>query len=170
MSNTNIVELVKAEDYSLPIKVWEYTSLDRACMRMVIRGTWIFNTHLDVNLIKDALAKTLSYYPHLAGRMKSQDGITLTNDGVPFESSCEPELTVEDAIKRNDFTNINEFSIRIRPARLFKGLEAPLSIKVTRLINGSVLGVQCSHACMDGDSFYTMVYNWGQLCRNKPFD
>ncbi len=166
----NYLELIKAEEYSLPIKVWEYTPLDRACMRMVIRGTWIFNTGLDVNLIKDALAKALSYYPHLAGRMKNQDGITLTNEGVPFESSYQPELAVEDVVNRNDFSNINEFSIRIHPTRFFKGLEAPLSIKVTRLKNGSVLGVQCSHACMDGDSFYTMVYNWGQLCRNKSFD
>ena len=170
MNNINFQELVKAEGYSLPFKIWEYTPLDRACMRMVIRGTWIFNTSLDVNLIKDALSKVLSYYPHLAGRMKCQEGVTLTNEGVPFETSYEPELTVEDVLKRNDFTNINEFSIKINPARFFKGLEAPLSIKITKLKNGYVLGVQCSHACLDGDSFYTMIYNWGQLCNNQPFN
>lgn len=48
---------------------------------MAIRGTWIFKTPLDVELMKDALAETLSYYPHLAGRMTSQAGVTLTDEG-----------------------------------------------------------------------------------------
>jgi hypothetical protein len=119
-------EYVKAEAYNLPYEVWEFTPLDRACLRMVIRGTWIFNNELDVKLIKDALGKTLSYYPHLAGRMKNQAGITLTNDGVPFSLADEPGLSIEDVLKRDDFTNIKYFSTEIKSARLMKGLDAPL--------------------------------------------
>ena len=137
---------------------------------MVIRGTWFFNTPLDAQQIKDALAKTLSDYPHLAGRMKTKAGITLTNNGVPFSIVGEPDLTLEDALKRDDLSNINHFSLAIKTARLQKGLDAPLSVKITELNNGSVLGVQCSHALMDGDSFYTFVYNWGQICRGESFE
>lgn len=170
MKKGEAVELIKAKEYSVPFNIWEYTPLDRACIKMVIRGTWIFDTHLDVELMKDALAKTLSHYPHLAGRMISQVGVTLTDDGVPFGIADEPELSVEEVLKRGDSTNIKHFSIGINPGRFSKGLDSPLTVKVTKLKNGTVLGVQCSHACMDGDSLYTLVYNWGQFCRNESFD
>jgi hypothetical protein len=170
MNKSESTAYVKAERYSVPFDVWEFTALDRACLRMVIRGTWIFDTAVDVDLLKDALAKTLSYYPHLAGRMKNQAGITLTNDGVPFSTADEPELMIEDVLKRDDLANIKSFSTEIKTARLQKGFDAPLSVKLTSLKNGSVLGIQCSHACMDGDSFYTMVYNWGLICRGKSIE
>ncbi len=170
MKKGKAVELIKAKEYSVPFNIWEYTPLDRACIKMVIRGTWIFDTHLDVELVKDALAKTLTHYPHLAGKMISQAGVTLTDNGVPFGTADEPDLSVEEVLKHDDSTNIKHFSIGINPGRFSKGLDSPLSVKVTRLKNGTVLGVQCSHACMDGDSFYTLVYNWGQICRNEIFD
>lgn len=170
MNKGEAVELVKASDYDVPFDVWEYTALDRVCLRMVIRGTWIFDTRLDIDLLKSALSKTLGCYPHLAGRMVNQRGITVTNDGVPFGTADEPQLSVKDILKRDDFTNIRAFSVAVNPARLSKGLAAPLSVKVTHLRDGSVLGVQCSHVCMDGDSFYTLAYKWGQICRAEPFD
>jgi hypothetical protein len=170
MEKAGAVELIRAKEYDMPFKVWEFTPLDRACLKMVIRGTWIFDTQLDVGLMKEALAKTLSYYPHLAGRMSNQAGVTLTNEGVPFVTAAEPELTVEKVLERDDANNINDFSVGIKAGRFSKGLDSPLSVKVTSLKNGTVLGVQCSHACMDGDSFYTLVYNWGQICRNEAFD
>ena len=170
MNKGEVAKLIRANEYMVPFRVWEFTPLDRACLKMVIRGTWIFETQLDVGLMKEALAKTLSYYPHLAGRMSSQAGVTLTNEGVRFVSSAEPELTVEEVLERNDANNISNFSVGINAGRFSKGLDSPLSVKVTRLKNGTVLGVQCSHACMDGDSFYTLVYNWSQICRNEAFD
>jgi hypothetical protein len=170
MNKSETTAYVKAEAYSAPFEVWEFTALDRACMKMVIRGTWVFDTHLDVDQLKDGLGKTLSFYPHLAGRMENQAGITLTNEGVPFSIADEPDLLVEDVLKGDDVKNIKYFSTAIKTARLQKGLDAPLSVKLTRLKNGSMLGIQCSHACMDGDSFYTMVYNWGQICRGESFE
>lgn len=170
MNKIASTEYLKSEAYNRPFEIWEFTALDKACFRMVIRGTWIFDTHLDVDQLKGGLSKTLSFYPHLAGRMKSQAGITLTNDGVPFSIADEPDLFVEDVLKRDDMKNIKDFSITIKPAHLQKGNDAPLSVKYTGLKNGSVLGIQCSHACMDGDSFYTMVYNWGRICRGESFE
>jgi shikimate O-hydroxycinnamoyltransferase len=170
MNSGDVAELIKARDYNVPFNVWNYTALDRACMKMVIRGTWIFEAPLDVELMKAALAETLGYYPHLAGRMNSQAGVTITNDGVPFGIADETDLSVEEVIKRDDTTNINQFSLGINPGRFSKGLDSPLSVKITRLKNGSVLGVQCTHACMDGDSFYTMVYNWSKICRGEAIE
>ena len=164
------VELIKADDYNLPYEVWQFTPLDWACFRMVIRGTWIFDVPLDVDSMKNALPKILSFYPHLAGRMKDKSGLALTNAGIPFVVADEPDLLVEDLLKRDDYVNIKALSHEIKPARIQKGLDAPLSVKITRLRNGTALGVQCSHACMDGESFYTMVFNWSQLCRGETIE
>jgi len=43
LNKSELTEYVKAERYSVPFKVWEFTALDRACLRMVIRETWIFS-------------------------------------------------------------------------------------------------------------------------------
>ncbi len=99
--------------------------------------------------------------------MKEASGITLTNEGVPFTVVDKPGWQLKDLHQRDDVTNINEMTTGIKPARLIKGLDSPLTVKLTRLKDGSVLGMQCTHACMDGDSFYTMAYKWGQICRNQ---
>ena len=41
-----------------------------------------------------------------------------------------------------------------------------MHITLTRLRDGSVLGVRCNHGCMDGMSFYTFADNWSRLYRN----
>ncbi len=170
MNKNEPIEQVRAEKYNVPYAVWEFTPLDKACYKMVIRGTWVYDKHLDTEQLKKSLSKLLSYYPHLAGRMKDDRGIALTNEGVSFTVSDRPDLPIAKVLKREDLLTIKECTMDIKPIRLRKGLIAPLSVKLTRLKNGSVLGIQCSHACMDGDSFYTMVYNWGQIYKNEFFD
>jgi len=168
MENKSNIEYIRAEENAQPEKIWKFSVLDRACLPMVIRGTWVFGGELDIDVLKSGFKKLLKYYPYLSGRMLTSNEISFTNDGVPFLITENLGLSIED-IKRED-KFINDFSIKINPAKIKKGLEAPLSIKITKLKDGYVLGMQCSHALMDGDSFYTMVYNWGQICRAKDFE
>jgi shikimate O-hydroxycinnamoyltransferase len=167
INKNSTTEFIQAEESKSSPDVWQFSPLDQACLRMVLRGTWLFAGQLDVDDLKEGLKELLAYYPHLAGRMKEASGITLTNDGVPFTVVDKPGWRLEDLEQRDDFTNINEMTTGIKPARLKKGFDSPLTVKLTRLKDGSVLGVQCSHACMDGESFYTMAYNWGQICRKQ---
>jgi len=170
LNKNAISEYIRAEDNIDPSMAWRFSVLDQSCLPMVIRGTWIFDVPLDVNVMKAGLKKLLNYYPHLSGRMKDKTGIHLTNDGVPFIVANEPDLLIADAYrkyKKDDL--INHFSMEIKPSRIKRGIDAPLSVKITKLKDVSVLGIQCSHACMDGDSFYTMVYNWGQICKKEDF-
>lgn len=159
-------EFIQAEESRPSPGGWQFSPLDQICLHMVLRGTWLFAGQLDADELKKGLMKLLAYYPHLAGRMKENSGITFTDEGVPFTVVDQPDLCLEDLYRSDDFTNIKEMSTAIKPAKLKKGLDSPLSVKLTRIKDGSVLGVQCSHACMDGDSFYTMIYNWGRICRN----
>ncbi len=167
INKNSTTDFIQAEESKPTPGVWQFSPLDQICLRMVLRGTWLFAGQLDVDDLKEGLRKLLTYYPHLAGRMKEVSGITLTNDGVPFTVIDKPGWQLVDLAQRDYFTNINEMTTGIKPARLMKGLDSPFTVKLTRSKDGSVLGLQCSHACMDGDSFYTMAYNWGQICRNQ---
>ena len=101
--NTNAtIEYIRAKENICPSTVWEFSVLDRACFSMVIRGTWIFDLQLDVNVMKAGLKKLLNYYPYLSGRMKDKTGIHLTNDGVPFTVTHESGLSIADAYKKHN--------------------------------------------------------------------
>lgn len=167
MNPNATTEYIRAEENIQPSGAWKFSVVDRACFSMVIRGTWIFDVQLDVTIMKEGLKKLLNYYPHLSGRVKDKTGIRLTNDGVPFTVKHEPGLSIADAIKKDNI--IPYFSTEIKPSRIRRGIDAPLSITITTLKDGSVLGIQCFHACMDGDSFYTMAFNWGQICKKEGF-
>jgi hypothetical protein len=168
MTNQNsTTEFIQAEESKLSPEVWQFSLLDRACLPMVIRGTWIFAGQPDVGALRQGLRSLLTYYPHIAGRMKDKTGITLNNEGIPFTVVDRPDLQLEELYNGDDITIIKELSTEIRLGRLKKGIDPPLTVRITRLKSGTALGVQCSHACMDGDSFYTMVRNWGRICRNE---
>jgi len=167
MSSNSNIEYIKAEENVHTSKVWNLTLLDQSCYPMVIRGTWIFDKQLEVNILKAGLKKLLNYYPTLCGRMKNKTSINLTNDGVPFTEVDESDLSLKDVNKIKK--PIKHFSTEIKPSKIIRGLGPLMSIKITKLNDGCVLGIQCSHMCMDGDSYYTMVYNWGQICKKEDF-
>ncbi len=160
-------ELVRAQDSIHPLTKWEFTALDRACLPLVIRAVWVFDAQLDVGTMKAGLQRLLGHYPHLSGRMRDKTGVHLTNDGVPV--TVTDDLSVRAAGVPEVSDPERRFSIEIKPSRITRGTDPPLSVKITRLQDGTVLGIQCSHSCMDGDTFYTMVYNWGRICRQADF-
>ena len=137
-------------------------------MSLVIRGIWLFNSPLDINVMKAGLKKLLNYYPHLSGRMKDTSGIHLTNEGIPFTATRETELSVADVHRMT--SPEKHFSTELNLPRINRGMDAPLSVKVTGLKDGTVLGIQCLHACLDGSSFYTMADNWGRICRKEKIE
>lgn len=151
-----------------PSKVWKFSLLDRACLSMVIRGVWIFDRELDVGVMKAGFRKLLGYYPHLSGRMKDYTGIALTNEGGPFTVVDRLDLSVRDVYRMENLTK--HFSDAIKISRVKRGVSAPLSVRITGLKDGSALGIQCVHGCMDGHGFYTMADNWGRICRGKDFE
>ncbi|KYK20049.1 hypothetical protein AYK25_09160 [Thermoplasmatales archaeon SM1-50] len=167
MNKNDTVEYIRSLENIYPLKEWKLSLLDQSCYPMVIRGTWIFDVQLDVNTMKTGLKKLLNYYPLLSGRMKDKKTIYFTNDGVPFTVKDESDLTIKDVHKMENL--INHFTSEIKPPKIMRGIDPPMSIKITKLKNGCVLGIQCSHMLMDGYSFYTMVYNLGKICKKEDF-
>ena len=48
---------------------WVFTPLDRTCLDMVIKGTWLFTYRIDAETLKGSLAVILGLYPHPSGRI-----------------------------------------------------------------------------------------------------
>lgn len=43
MKPENTAEYITAENKADSSRIWRFTTLDRACLRMIIRDTWIFS-------------------------------------------------------------------------------------------------------------------------------
>ena len=152
------LDIIKAKNVIVNDKGGEFSALDLACFPMILRGTWVFKGDLDFEKMKSSLESLLSYYPRLAGKIKDKKRVEITNDGVQFEVAEGPDVLVENI--DNETKTIDRFCNSIPENSL-------MSVKVTKVKNGTVLSVLCSHVCMDGDSFYSMVNNWGKLYRGE---
>ncbi|MCK6512281.1 hypothetical protein L6R29_20315 [Myxococcota bacterium] len=157
--------LIQAKDPAPVGAVWRLTPLDEVNQALIIRGTWIFDALLDVERLKETLGLLLSDYPHLAGRMKQGVGIALDNAGVPFHTAERFDIKIADI--EADHTLAQSFARPPDKKAFRRGKEAGIAICVSSLHDGTVLSVCSSHALMDGNSFYTMVANWGRLYAGK---
>ncbi len=129
-----------------------------------LRGTWVFDYLPDEQSLLASLSVLLSMYPHLNGRMVKGRLVRLTDEGVPFNVQDMPDLTVSEVLFAPE--KADRFSRPLKVARVKAGRCAPMRVTLTRLKDGGVLGVRCSHGCLDGMSFYTLMDNWSKLYRN----
>lgn len=81
------------------IKTWKFSLLDMACGDMIIKAVWIFNTKLDTELMGEKLSVLLGKYPFLAGRLKSADGISCSNEGLPFDVVERQDIGIKNVLK-----------------------------------------------------------------------
>ena len=163
----DVIEFIRLPQPGARREPWVLTELDRANLTMVIRGTWIFRGEPDVERLRDGLARTLALVPQLAGRMRRGRVVEPGDAGVPFTVAESAGDTVADVCAAP--ARAGRFSPPLRPARIRRGSQAPLGVKVTRLRDGWVLGVRCAHACLDGRGFYSMVVAWSRACSGRPF-
>lgn len=165
-NNRLSLDMVRAENNCVSSEVWEFSDLDLSCMKMHLRGTYIYNSSLNIDNLKSSLSKLLDHYQPLAGRINDKKtGIELINRGVPFIVKEEPEISVNDIQKTDEWAE--RFTTSLNINELKKGNIAPMNVTFTMLKGGTVLSVQCSHGCVDGGSFYKLVNDWSKLSRNE---
>ncbi|MCQ2322650.1 MAG: hypothetical protein MJZ47_03410 [Bacteroidales bacterium] len=150
------------------IKTWKFSLLDMACGDMIIKAVWIFNTKLDTELMGEKLSVLLGKYPFLAGRLKSADGISCSNEGCQFDVVERQDIGIKNVLKSQHIHD--DFSLKLNIRDFKAGKCAPMTVCVTSLSEGAVLSVQMAHICMDGRSFYKMMNEWGRLCRGENVD
>ena len=145
---------------------WPLTAIDRYAFQWVIQGTWVFDTPLDADALRQGLARLLDAYPILCGRAAG-NRIEWRAGGVPLVETTDSTLGVADfAPTRVDATNLAQ---RVSTALIRRGLAPLLTVKLTHIRDGCVLAISSSHACLDGNGFYTMARNLSRAVTGRPF-
>ncbi len=146
---------------------WSLSPIDAYAFRWLIQGTWVFDADLDTQVLKQGLARLLDAYPILCGRVVGGREIEYRDNGVPFSIGYEESLNVYDfGAGRFDVRHLAD---RRWLWKIRRGWEPLMTVKLTKLRDGWVVTVCCSHACLDGNGFYSMVRNWGRATMEQPF-
>lgn len=136
--------------------------IDNVCKPLVINQFWLYDSLPDTSRMKGALAELLDGYPTLAGRI-SDNGIVCNNTGILWEEADFRKFRIKD-IQRQKIPEKRFHAVFDNKAAL-AGKFPLMSVKISRLEDGAVLNVKCSHFCADGNAFYTMMENWASLAR-----
>ncbi len=148
------------------IQTWPLSPIDRFAFQWVIQGTWVFDAPLDADALKHGLARLLAAYPILCGRAAGEN-IRGSDRGVPFVEASDRTSCVADFGAAR--VEVARFGHRFSPASIRHGRAPLLTVKLTRLRDGCVLAICCSHACLDGNGFYSMARNLSLAATGKPF-
>jgi hypothetical protein len=160
-------DLVRPTRPPSAISSWPLSPIDRYALQWVIQGTWVFDSHLDGNVLKHGLARLLEDYPILCGRVAAGTRIEWSEKGVPFTEAIDPALAVADF----DPTRVDasRFAHRFSPASIRLGAAPLLTVKLTQIRDGCVLAICCSHSCVDGNGFYSMARNFSRAATGTAF-
>jgi hypothetical protein len=167
MAGVETTEMIRAPQGEVGDFVWELSGLDQPNLWLLLRGLWVFEGTVDEGRLKESLSRLLALYPHVAGRMEGRR-VVANNQGVPLTVRARPELFAKD-IKAN-FPHVDRLAPSLKRGRVKRGSEALFKAMVTTLADGWVLGVRATHACLDGNSFYTMINNWSRLHRGESVE
>jgi hypothetical protein len=167
MKGRAVTELIRAAGPTTATTPWPLTELDTINSRFLLRGTWVFAKPLDPNRLKAGLAKLLSDYPPLGARLAKGKEVVRFDSGVPFTVAAEPDAYVSDVLDRPE--RADRYANKPSVGALRRGSAPPYTVRLTRLRDGCVLSVCCSHALLDGNGFYSMVRNWSRVCTGRDY-
>lgn len=146
---------------------WPLRAIDQYALQWVIQGTWVLDADLDCAALKYGLAKLLEHYPMLCGRIAGANRIEWREKGVPVVEETDTALSVRDFGPAQ--VEATRFHHRFSPASIRLGAAPLLTVKLTHLRDGCVLGICASHACLDGNGFYTLVQNLSRCVAGVDF-
>lgn len=162
------METIKASANPSGISKWTFTPLDKSCLNMIIKGTWLYTSRIEPEILRHSLPELLSFYPHLAGRIREEEYIALNNEGISFVFDERPATGIREAA--DDPKAIDRYAAPLDLKKAKRGEGPLLTVRLTWLRDGSILSVHCAHVCMDGSSFYTMMQNWSKIAGKRPVD
>lgn len=149
-----------------PSTSWQFGPLDVVLSGMANNGSWLYNSHLNIDKLKDSLAATLDNYPVFAGRMTAKDCITTNNAGVAFEVVQQTNYSCKDLA--STFALPQDLRVKFDIKNCKKGLYPITAIKVTEISDGTLIDIAINHACADGASLYRFMSDWAKVYSNQP--
>ena len=117
-----------------------------------------YDTQLDPDLLRTALVKTLEHFPTIPS--------TLIRSGPDtFAFRVSPDRSILEVLQSDEsFLSNTDIHRYITPVASLEG--RPLSaITLTQTPSGSVLAASCSHALVDGFSYFHFLSSWARISR-----
>lgn len=145
---------------------WHFTTLDAALSTMANSGSWLYNTCLDIDRLKESLAATLDHYPVFAGRMTAPDCISTNNEGAGFEVGQQPGYTCKELASSFSIPEVLKAKFDIKAFK--KGLFPVVAIKVTQISDGTFINIAINHVCADGATLYRFMGDWAKNYNGIP--
>lgn len=124
-------------------------------------------------LLTQSLAKVLTFFPALAGRLTTGADhrifITCNDAGVDFIHAIAPTLVTSDVLpfSFSDVPKHFKQFFTLDYTLSYSGHFQPLSgFQLTELADGAIfIGATVNHAIVDGTSFWNFFNAWAELCR-----
>lgn len=129
-----------------------------------------FPTPALLSLLKDGLATTLSHFPALAGRFRTdEDGyiyITCNDRGVEFVHAAAKNVHIRDILSPVHVPDVVKGFFTFDRTVSYKGHFIPiLAVQVTELADGVFIGCSVNHSVTDGTSFWNFFNTFAEVCR-----
>ncbi|KAJ9160269.1 hypothetical protein P3X46_025683 [Hevea brasiliensis] len=123
-----------------------------------------------VSLLKNSLSQTLSYFPPLAGRLKTDSNgyvyITCNDAGVDFLHACATHLSICDILSPVYVPECVKSFFAFDRTVSYDGHYKPiLAVQVTELADGVFIGCALNHSVTDGTSIWNFFNTFAELSR-----
>ncbi|KAK2983238.1 hypothetical protein RJ640_023358 [Escallonia rubra] len=123
-----------------------------------------------IALLKRGLSQTLSHFPPLAGRFKTDaDGsiyIACNDAGVEFVHANATHVSIYDILSPTHVPDFVKGFFSFDHTVSYDGHFKPiLAVRVTELADGVFIGCAVNHAVTDGTSFWNFFNTFAEVCR-----
>ncbi|MFI8165415.1 acyltransferase [Streptomyces sp. NPDC085931] len=131
--------------------------------------TFYYRQRLDAAALRESLRRTLVHYPLLTGRLeRDTDGglsVVCNDAGAVFAEDHRDRPMPDYGPGRSARTDLRHYVHSVNPFRVV-GHDTPLlTVKVTHLRGGSVLGVTINHSLVDGGAYLDFLLHWSRTHR-----
>ncbi|OAY38536.2 protein ENHANCED PSEUDOMONAS SUSCEPTIBILITY 1 [Manihot esculenta] len=123
-----------------------------------------------VSLLKNSLSQTLSCFPPLAGRLRTDSNgyvyITCNDAGVDFLHASATHLSIRDILSPVHVPECVKSFFAFDRTVSYDGHYKPiLAVQVTELADGVFIGCALNHSVTDGTSFWNFFNTFAELSR-----
>ncbi|CAK9148965.1 unnamed protein product [Ilex paraguariensis] len=124
-----------------------------------------------VSLLQLGLSQTLTHFPALAGRLKTDCSgyvyITCNDAGVDFIHAVATHIHVRDILSPADVPECVKGFFSFDRTVSYDGHFRPiLAVQLTELADGVFIGCAVNHAVTDGTSFWNFFNTFAEVCRD----
>lgn len=151
---------------------WQLSHFDSFTLGMIIKGAWIYKQAPDFEKMKSSLSSIADMYPQLRGKFTEKGKAIVWDD----QDRSDLQFTTVDLKKYSTADLAGNAKLTWSLVKMFdikgfkEGSIEVFNATLAYLKDGAVLYVQCAHAAMDGQSFYSLIGQWASLYKGEAVE